>query len=135
MPSYSAKSLKHLRTCHPLLQLLMLNVVEDFDNSIVQGYRGKTIQTEYFRAGVSKVEWPNSRHNKKPSLAVDAAPYVAGAICWEIRQCYYFSGFVVARAMSLGIPIRTGADWDSDMDINDQKFRDVCHFELIKELI
>ena len=135
MPKYSAASLKKLRSVHPLLQILMMEVVREFDNTIVWGHRGKTAQDNYFRSGNSKLEWPNSPHNRTPSEAMDAAPFVGGKVVWESRQCYYFAGFVMAKADALHIPLRTGADWDGDRDVNDQTFRDVCHFELIKELI
>ena len=36
-------------------------------------------------------------------------------------------------ALGLGIEIRWGADWDQDYDIDDEKWRDWPHFELIKK--
>ena len=133
MAKFSARSNSKLAKCHPDLRRLAEAVVKDFDCTVVTGYRGKLMQTLKYKQGLSKVKFPNSKHNSTPSMAIDLAPYIKGKGCvWEPRQCYYFSGFVIATAHSLGIKIRTGADWDMDNDVNDQEFRDACHFELVE---
>ena len=50
---------------------------------------------------------------------------------WEnIKTFYFFGGYVVRTAEVLGIKLRWGGDWDSDYDLDDQKFMDLIHFEL-----
>ena len=132
MPRFSRKSNIKLGTCHPQLQRLFREVIKEYDCTVVWGYRGKEDQNEAYDTGHSQKRWPNSKHNSVPSPAIDVAPYVEGkGIVWEARQCYYFAGYVMRVAKELGINIRTGADWDGDFDVNDQSFRDVCHFEII----
>jgi len=75
MPQFSQASLNKLGSCHPDLIILFTYVVIDDDCTIICGYRGKGAQELAFMTNKSQVHWPNSRHNKKPSLAVDVAPY------------------------------------------------------------
>ena len=64
-----------------------------------------------------------------PSLAADVVPY---PIDWEDHQRFYmFVGIVQGIAASMNIKIRCGADWDGDMEIKDQNFHDLPHFELL----
>ena len=42
------------------------------------------------------------------------------------------AGLVLGIAAVFGIKIRWGGDWDSDNDLNDQKFMDLAHFEEIR---
>ena len=132
MPKFSRHSNIKLGTCHPKLQRLFREVIKEYDCTVVWGHRGEVDQDLVYYDGKSQKKWPDSKHNSVPSLAIDVAPYVAGkGVVWEARQCYYFAGYVMRVAKELNIEIRTGADWDSDNDVNDQNFRDVCHFEII----
>lgn len=45
------------------------------DCSITDGHRDEIKQNFYFEKGTSKVQWPNSKHNSNPSLAVDCVPW------------------------------------------------------------
>ena len=47
---------------------------------IVCGHRNKEDQNKAFAEGKSKLKWPKGKHNKLPSQAVDAAPYISGNI-------------------------------------------------------
>lgn len=128
MPSLSSASREKLNTCHPLLQTLVLEVIKQFDVTVVYGHRTKEDQDKAFLQGVSKVKWPESKHNKFPSEAVDLAPY---PIDWnDVRRFYYLAGYVRGVAERLGIKVRIGADWDGDFDIKDQNFHDLPHIEL-----
>lgn len=75
MYKFSNASLERLKTCHPDLQAVCLELIKQYDFSVLEGYRGKEAQDAAYKAGNSKVKYPNSAHNKKPSLAVDIAPY------------------------------------------------------------
>lgn len=139
--AYGRTSIRRLATCDDRLQRLFNEVIKGFDCSIIEGERSEERQNRFFNEGASKVKYPNSRHNVrfqeklrgKKSHAVDVAPYINGAISYEPRQCYFFAGYVKAKAEELGIEIRLGADWDGDNDINDQTFNDIIHFELVQE--
>lgn len=129
MPRLGEKSIERLTSCHSDLRMLFSEVARVYDLTIVCGHRNKEDQDEAFRTGKSKVQFPNSKHNQFPSLAVDAVPY---PIDWNDKvRFYHFIGYVRGIADRLGIKIRCGADWDGDFDFKDQNFHDLPHFELI----
>ena len=131
MPAFGNRSTKRLNTCHRDLARLFQLVVISMDCSIIEGHRGEERQNRLFKAGKSRVEYPRGKHNRKPSMAVDVAPYIKGAISWNRHHCIYFAGYVMAIANEMGIPIRWGGNWDEDDEImTDQKFQDLVHFEL-----
>ena len=99
MPRFSDLSKDRLKTCHPDLQLLFEQVVTKFDCIIIEGHRGKTKQDEAYRGGKSKVQYPNSNHNRDPAFAVDVAPW---PLDWnDYSRFYYFGGYVLATAALL----------------------------------
>ena len=132
MPKFSSASMERLESCHEDLQDLFLEVVQEFDCTILCGRRGKKAQNDAYREGRSTKKWPGSKHNTEdyePSDAVDVAPY---PINWENRKrFYYFAGYVQGVADRMGIKIRWGGDWDSDTDLDDQTFFDLPHFERV----
>lgn len=128
MPSFSQRSRARLITCDKRLQDLFEEVVKGFDCIILQGHRGEEEQNRYYAEGKSKLKYPQSKHNKIPSLAVDVAPY---PVNWSDKErFYYFAGYVKGIAQFLGIELRWGGDWDSDTHIHDQTFFDLPHFEI-----
>lgn len=131
MPKFGRRSNINLNSCHPDLQRLFREVVKAYDCSVLWGHRNEDQQNEMYLAipPVTKVQYPNSKHNSVPSMAADVAPWINGAVCYEPRQCYHFAGYVKATADRLGINIIGGSDWDNDNDINDQTFRDIIHFQ------
>jgi hypothetical protein len=135
MPKFGRRSNLNLCTCHPDLQRLFREVVKTYDCTVDWGHRNEDQQNEMYLAipPITKVQYPNSKHNSLPSMAADVVPFIDGKMCWEPRQCYHFAGYVQATADRLGIKIRLGADWDSDNNVNDQTFRDIIHFELVEE--
>ena len=130
MPRFGKKSKSRLRTCDDELQSLFNEVIKYFDCSVLVGYRGRNEQNTAYESGHSQVEWPNGKHNKNPSVAVDVAPY---PIDWDDRERFiYFGGFVKGCAFRMGIPLRWGGDWDNDTKLSDNKFDDLVHYELSK---
>ena len=128
MPRFGKSSRRNLSTCDKRLQDLFNEVVKHFDCSVLVGFRDRNGQNPAYESGHSKVKWPNGKHNKKPSDAVDVAPY---PIDWEDRERFiYFGGFVMGIAFSMGIPLRWGGDWDSDTQLSNNKFDDLVHFEI-----
>ena len=130
MPKFSEASAAKLQTCDPRLQRVFYEVIKHYDCTIIEGYRGERDQNEAFQNGNSKLRWPQSKHNQMPSLAVGVMPY---PIDWkDLERLTLFAGFVLGTTKSLGITLRWGADWDSDWDLKEEKFRDYPHFELVE---
>ncbi len=128
MPSFSQNSQNELLTIDYRLQEVFNEVIKHFDCAVMQGYRTQAEQDEKFRQGLSKVQFPNSKHNASPSLAVDVAPY---PIDWNDRERFtLFAGFVKGIAVSMGYHLRWGGDWDSDTQVKDNNFDDLPHFEI-----
>lgn len=75
MPVFSKNSTEKLLTCHEDLQTVCRELIKQYDFSVLCGHRGQIEQDQAVAAGTSKVNWPNSAHNKQPSCAVDIAPY------------------------------------------------------------
>ena len=137
MNHFSETSKLRLQSCHRDLQLLFAHVIQDFDCTIVCGHRDKVEQDKAFAEGKSKLQYPNSKHNSNPSMAVDAAPYINGKVDWTREQLLFFAGYVKGVADRLFITgvishrLRLGADFSGDNDVMDERFRDEPHFELI----
>lgn len=129
MYKFSKTSLERLSTCHVDLQKLFNEVIKHYDCTIVCGHRSKEEQNLAFKKGNSKLQYPKSKHNVYPSVAVDVAPY---PIDWnDMSRFYHFGGYVLGVADILNIKLRWGGDWDSDNDLKDQTFMDLVHFELV----
>lgn len=121
MPQFGARSRQRLATCHPDLQRLFNEVIREVDCSVLCGYRGKAEQEAAFASGNSKARWGQSKHNRKPSLAVDVVPY---PIDWnDIPRFIEFVNLVKKKAKEMDIKIRCGADFTS--------LKDYPHFELV----
>jgi peptidoglycan L-alanyl-D-glutamate endopeptidase CwlK len=100
-----------------------LTGIKETDCMIICGHRGREDQNAAFKAGTSKVQWPNSYHNTTPSLAVDAAPY---PLRWDDLKGFEELAKVVKRkAKELKIEIEWGGDW--------KKFKDYPHYQLAKK--
>jgi peptidoglycan L-alanyl-D-glutamate endopeptidase CwlK len=132
MPKFSNKSKEKLWSCDPRLQELCNEVIKDYDFTVICGHRNENDQNIAFEKGASKLKWPNSKHNKIPSQAVDIAPYndIIKGIDWndhvrfkELAECMKLA------ARKLGIKIRWGGDWDGNGK-QDDKFLDFVHFEI-----
>ena len=124
----------NLATIHPDLQIIMDDALATgiMDFSIIEGYRDKAKQNRYFNMDPprSRVTWPNGKHNKIPSDAVDAAPYINGKSSWNKLHCCVLAGIILACAAKRGIKLRWGGNWDMDSEpITDQNFQDLVHYE------
>lgn len=124
---FSRRSLRKLSTCHPKLQELMICVLNrngvSMDFSVLEGHRGKIRQNLLYYSGSSQVKYPNSRHNSKPSMAIDIAPY---PIDWkDIERFHELAELVKIEAERLNIKIVWGGDW--------KFFKDYVHFQLMED--
>jgi len=111
---YSTKSQANLSECHPSLQNLFNEVIWHRDCSIVEGYRGQVEQDYAFRIGASNLSYPHSKHNQKPSLAVDVWPHPRPS--WDDTTAWReFALYVQGVADGMGINvINGGLSWGWD---------------------
>lgn len=136
---YGKSSREKLETCHPDLIRIFHEISKYHDTTILCGHRNEYEQQDAFDKGYSGVQFPNSKHNQKPSVAIDAAPY---PVDWEdIERFCYFAGkvrFIADRLFREGEithELGWGGDWDRDECMRDDKerkaLRDYPHYELV----
>ena len=129
-------SRNRLDTCHTLLQRLVTEVLKGdvtheggerkaFDVSVLCGFRGQADQDAAFATGKSKLQWPRSKHNKRPAMAVDLVPW---PLDWQDIKSFQQMGVAVKEAWAAippaeraGYALAWGGDWN---------MRDYPHFEL-----
>lgn len=129
MARFSERSLKALEGVHPKLVDVLLEVIQYYDFTVLEGLRSAQTQAEYFALGKSKTL--NSKHLRQSdgySHAVDIVPY---PIDWNDYQRFAFlAGLIIATGKSKGVDITWGHDWDGDGDLQEHRFKDSPHFEL-----
>ena len=126
MPKFSKRSTKELDTVHAVLQRLLKRVILRTDFTVICGFRGQEAQTKAYESGASKLQFPYSRHNVSPSMAVDICP---SPIDWNDMQrfkdlaCIMKEEFAsMPEAEKLRYELVAGIDWKT--------FVDAPHFEL-----
>lgn len=125
----SEKELKILSTCDIRLQTIFKEVAKRFDIKILCGFRNEADQNKAFAEGKSKKKWPDGEHNQMPSKAVDVVPY---PVDWnDINRFILLSKVVLAIAKEQGIKLKWGADWNGNGKIDDERFKDFPHWEII----
>jgi len=137
MPFYGKSSRSKLDQAHIDLQVIFEHVIEEWDNSILEGHRTKEKQDLYFSQGKSKLKFPASKHNSLPSMAVDSVPY---PIDWNDKERFIaYGNYVLGVADALlksgkiSHRVRWGGDWNhSDREMSPQSFNDYPHFELVE---
>ncbi len=141
MNKWGKKSKHHYDTLHLDLKLLADEVLKIHDCSIFQGFRDKETQNKYYTNGTSKVQWPDGKHNKTPSEAIDLAPYIKGEDPYDMERVLFFAGIVISTAHKLyedGLMVHRliwGGTWkikpESVFAFDREKgFFDGIHFEL-----
>ena len=130
MPRFGKKSKEQLATCNEILERVFNKVIKTVDCSVLEGHRDKDRQDSLYEEGKTKVKYPHGRHNEFLSRAADVVPY---PIDWDDRERFHlFAGFVLGTAKQMGIDIRWGGDWNINWFVDDNKFDDFPHFELMK---
>jgi len=135
MNTWGRKSKRVYDTLDPRLQILVTRIRDEVcDVSLTSGYRDFMEQNALFEASASTLRWPDSKHNKNPSIAVDLQPYPYPTYEPKLWGALgYIAGRAYAIAAEEGFQIRWGGDWDGDGDLTDQKFDDLFHLELMNE--
>lgn len=106
----------------------MSKAIDKIDFSVLCGYRGKQEQDAAYNKGTSKLKYPNSKHNKKPSHAVDIAPY---PLNWKDIKSFVSLSVIIketwegmSETEKAGWKLEWGGDWSS--------FKDYPHYQLVK---
>lgn len=135
---FGAVSESRLTGVHPNLQKVVRRALEisGVDFMVLEGVRTPERQRALYAQGRTTpgkiVTWTlKSNHFKKADgygHAVDLAPY---PIDWENTARFdTMAKAMFAASKELGIPIRWGADWDSDGKPRERGESDSPHFEL-----
>lgn len=120
MPKFSKKSQERLATCHTDLQSICNELIKETDFTVLCGWRSKIEQDVAFASGASKLQYPKSKHNTFPSLAIDLSPY---PIDWNNHVRFRELAEKFCRiAKDKGVNVQWGGAW--------KKFPDMPHFEL-----
>jgi peptidoglycan L-alanyl-D-glutamate endopeptidase CwlK len=132
MATWSEQSQKVYDELDPRLQVLVTRIRDEVhDISLLQGFRDREEQNTMFENDASMVRWPDSKHNRKPSLAIDLQPYPRYAedtYLW--CQLGYIAGAALIIAREEGFEIRWGGNWNCESPILGQKFKDLWHIEI-----
>ena len=147
MPSFGKTSENNLIHVDYRLVRLFRKVVENFDCTILSGYRSPSEQYDLYKKGRAEIDgvWQIvdksqvvtykdgykkiSLHNYgPPSLAVDVTPW---PIDWKDKaRLSYFAGYVKSVAFTMGYNVKWGADWNQDTHIEEETFKDWPHFQI-----
>ena len=108
----------------------MNEVIKVYDISIICGYRGKAEQDRAYKNGFSKLEFPKSKHNSTPSLAVDVYPYPTGLKdITEFKKMGKLIKDIAKKLLEEGLITHT-IKWGGDY----KNWKDYPHFELNKKV-
>lgn len=129
MYQLSARSKQNVGQLDDKLQLIVNEAIQIIDFAVTCGHRNKHDQTEAFKKGLSKLQFPNSKHNSLPSMAMDVAPYPIDYN--DTKRFYYLAGILMGIAAKHKIKLRWGGDWDMDNNFKNNTFQDLPHFELV----
>jgi len=124
MYRFGKKSKERLKGVDSNLVKVLNELIKIMDVTIIEGVRSKERQEQLLAQGKTKTKYSKHITGK----AVDLAPY---PINWEDREMFhYMGGMLRGIGQSMELKIRWGGDWDSDGDINDNKFDDLVHVEI-----
>lgn len=135
MTELDGKSLDLLEKVDPRLSSVVVAVSKKTPIKITCGFRDKKEQDEAFLGGKSKTPWPESKHNKVPSLAIDFVPVYNGKLYWgnntkELLQIGYVARILIEEGERQGVDLRWGGDWNENDQTGDTSFVDAYHIEI-----
>jgi hypothetical protein len=121
-----AGCLDKLSAVDPYLQnWFWTSVIPKFPNAHVSwGFRDEEMQNSCLAAGTTKLEWPNSAHNKSPARAIDLFQIIPGNDTSSPVAIWAPAFFVSLSDMIAkeDLPILWGGQW--------KELGDKDHFEL-----
>lgn len=125
-------SLKKLNTCHEKIIFLAVEVNKEFPIQCICGERNELDQLKAYESGMSRVKWPNSKHNvnkeagREKSHAGDFVPDPdrnPKTLDWgDIKSFEEMCKVFEKVAKKHNIKIRLGRDF---------RFKDFPHIELV----
>lgn len=119
---------------HPKLAVVVTRIRDEVaDVSLLEGYRDQQRQSDMYDSGASHVVWPNGKHNRRPSWAVDLRPFPCPddePKLWGALG--YIAGSAIYIGKEEGLILRWGGDWNRNGDVTDQKFYDLWHIEIVE---
>lgn len=126
------RSQQVLSELDPRLASIMTTILHEVaDISLICGFRDQEEQDEAYETGRSKVRWPNGKHNRLPSKAVDFQPWPVPERREKLwASLAYIAGHAIQIGRRRGLVVRWGGDWDGDGDLTDQNFDDLYHLEI-----
>ena len=125
MYKFGKRSRQRLKGVDPRLVNVLNELIKIMDVTIIEGLRSKERQQELLAQGKTKTKYSKHIEGK----AVDLAPY---PINWDDREMFhYMGGMLRGLGKAMGLKIRWGGDWDSDVDIHDNNFDDLVHVEIM----
>jgi len=128
---YWSKGADNFESLEADLKGIMVFVAKHMTIEPFYGHRGAKEQNDLFEKGRSEKKYPNSKHNKHPSQAVDIQIYVGGKATWQTSKYIQLWHLISFYCMDNDISIRWGGNWDNDNTIiDDQDLDDLMHFEL-----
>lgn len=129
-------SKRRLATCNievnEIINEAIATSVVDFGIPAYGGRRTAVEQNKLYKRGDSKKDGYEKLSKHQDGDAVDIVAYVNGGYTYERDYYVMLAGHILSTAKRLGYTLRWGGDWDSDLDLKDQTFNDLCHFELIR---
>ena len=130
---WGERSTRVYETLHPALQDVMDYVLLHVaDVSLIFGHRDEAMQNHLYATGKSQLRWPDSKHNKLPSKAVDFQPYPYPEETVKLwAGLAYVAGRAIEYGKTRGYELRWGGDWNRNGDLTDQNFDDLFHLELV----
>jgi len=130
MNTWGNKSLLVRTTLDPRLQAMVDELLDYMDVSLTSGHRNEAEQNALYPR-YTQVQWPDSMHNHKPSLAVDIQPYPYPDNENDLRAALgYMAGLCWMIAQKHGFKIRWGGDWNRNGSVTDNGFNDLFHLEI-----
>ncbi len=119
MYKFSRRSKEKRDTCHEDIIEILDEAIQYMDFTVVCGHRNEEDQNLAYDEGFSKLRFPNSRHNKLPSIAVDIVPYFKEKphLRWEDEESFHQLNELISKIARLkGIDLDWGFDlWGWDM--------------------
>lgn len=146
MPIFGSDSNRKLEGVHPDLVLICREAIKHYDFKVLCGVRDLFAQNDVFNRGMSKVKFPDSKHNiitneearqfgltpRPLALAVDLAPWPIDWAQDKVSRFFYLAGVIQTVASVLTMHIRWGHDFNQNQNFYDQNFIDAPHFELVR---
>ena len=133
MNAWGKASKRHRQSIDWHLNAVSDRVLKIRNHSIIQGHRNEADQNAAFDRGDSKLRWPDGNHNCIPSKALDMQPWPMPDDEQALREdLSYLAGLYVGIGPTMGVILRWGGSWDRSGEIENNKFFDGFHIEIVE---